>query len=92
MPQLIRIGEYTVYFRANENDPLEPFHVHVAKGIPSGDATKIWITQTGHCILCHNRSKIPVNILNKIMRLIEKNQDDIRKAWIDFFDEITYFC
>lgn len=56
------------------------------------DATKIWITQTGHCILCHNRSKIPVNILNKIMRLIEKNQDDIRKAWIDFFDEITYFC
>ena len=35
MPQVFKIAGYTVYFWVNENDPLEPVHVHIAKGIPS---------------------------------------------------------
>ncbi len=35
MPQIFKIGSYTVYFWMNEGNPLEPVHVHVAKGIPS---------------------------------------------------------
>ena len=32
MPQVFKIGSYWVYFWANENDPLEPIHVHVSQG------------------------------------------------------------
>ena len=56
MPQVFKIGSYWVYFWANENDPLEPIHVHVSQGAPSSNATKIWITRAGKCYLCH---KIP---------------------------------
>ncbi len=32
MPQIFRIGAYVIYFWANGSDPLEPVHVHMAKG------------------------------------------------------------
>ena len=44
MPQVFKIGAYWVYFWSNENDPLEPVHVHVSEGKPTKNATKIWIT------------------------------------------------
>lgn len=47
MPQVFKVGSYWVYFWANENDPLEPVHVHVCQGAPNGNATKIWITRAG---------------------------------------------
>ena len=30
MPQVFKVGAYLVYFWSDENDPLEPIHVHVA--------------------------------------------------------------
>lgn len=30
MPQLFKLGSYWVYFWANENNPVEPIHVHVS--------------------------------------------------------------
>ena len=27
MPQLLRIGPYSIYFWSNEGDPLEPIHL-----------------------------------------------------------------
>lgn len=47
MPQVFKIGSYWAYLGTNENDPLEPVHVHVAEGSPQPNATKIWITRTG---------------------------------------------
>ena len=35
MPQVFKVGSYWVYFWANENEPLEPIHVHVAQGHPT---------------------------------------------------------
>ena len=32
MPQILRIGPYSIYFWSNENDPLEPVHVHISEG------------------------------------------------------------
>lgn len=92
MPQLFRIGSYIIYFWANESDPLEPLHVHIAEGRPKADATKIWITQTGHCVLSNNRSQIPSNILKRMMRLIEANSDEIKERWLDMFGEVSFFC
>ena len=32
MPQIFRIGPYSIYFWSNESDPLEPIHVHISEG------------------------------------------------------------
>jgi hypothetical protein len=32
MPQIFRMGEYWIYFWTNENKPVEPIHVQIAKG------------------------------------------------------------
>ncbi|WP_352397902.1 DUF4160 domain-containing protein [[Clostridium] aminophilum] len=92
MPQILRIGPYIVYFWSNENNPLEPVHVHIAEGKATANATKLWITSTGKVILCNNNSKISEKILRKMMRLIEANTGRIVEEWIDHFGEVRYFC
>ena len=92
VPQLLRIGPYVVYFWSNESEPLEPVHVHIAKGKPVRDATKLWITSTGKVLLCNNRSKIPERLLNRLSRLIEANSEDFVRAWKEHFGEVRYYC
>lgn len=92
MPQVFKIGPYWVYFWANENDPLEPVHVHVSQGEPNAGATKIWITRAGKCILCHNRSQIRERTLKNIMEIIEARGAEVQEKWIAFFGEARYFC
>lgn len=92
MPQVFKIGQYWVYFWANENKPLEPIHVHVSPGIPQENATKIWITRRGKCLLSNNRSRIPERVLRNIMEVIEARSDEVIAKWKDFFHEIDFFC
>lgn len=92
MPQVFKVGSYWVYFWANENDPLEPIHVHVSQGTPTGNATKIWITKSGGCYLEHNNSKIPERVLRNIMDVIEARSDEVISKWVDFFGQIQYYC
>ncbi len=40
MPQIFRVGPYSIYFWSNENNPLEPIHVHIAEGRQQQNATK----------------------------------------------------
>ena len=92
MPQIFRFGAYWIYFWTNKCKPLEPVHVHVSKGSPSANATKIWITSSGNCLLCNNNSQIPKHILRNIMRMIEARHIDVTQAWFEYFGEIRYFC
>ncbi|MCD7820413.1 MAG: DUF4160 domain-containing protein [Lachnospiraceae bacterium] len=92
MPQIFKIGRYSVYFWSNESDPLEPVHVHVAEGRVSANATKIWITSSGKALLCNNTSRISKNDLRNIMRMIEANSQLIISQWYDQFGEIRYYC
>lgn len=92
MPQLLRIGPYSIYFWSNENDPLEPVHVHISEGRANSNATKLWITSTGKVLLCNNNSKIPERVLKKLIRVIEANSSDIINEWLECFGEIRYFC
>ena len=92
MPQILRIGPYSIYFWSNEGDPLEPVHVHISEGRATANATKVWITSTGKAILCNNNSKIPDKILKRMIRMIEANSADIIEEWLNRFDEIRYFC
>ncbi len=92
MPQIFRMGEYWIYFWTNENEPLEPMHVHVSKGKPVENSTKIWITSCGKALLCNNNSRIPEHTLFNIMRAIEARSDVIEEKWITYFNEIHYYC
>jgi len=92
MPQVFKIGSYWVYFWTNENEPLEPIHIHVAEGHPRPNATKIWITQAGKCLVGNNNSQIPENTLRNIVRIIEARSEDIISKWISYFGEIKYYC
>ena len=92
MPQLLRIGPYSISFWSNENDPLEPVHVHISEGRANSNATKLWITSTGKVLLANNNSKIPENILKKLIRIVEANSGDIINEWLKRFGEIRYYC
>lgn len=92
MPQVFKIGPYLVYMWSNENNPLEPVHVHIAEGLPVSNATKIWITQTGHCIVANNNSQIPEHKLREMIKIIEANSLMIISKWKDHFGEATYYC
>ena len=92
MPQIFKIGNYVVYFWANEGVPLEPIHVHISCGIPTGDATKVWITKAGKSILCNNASRIPERILNDLLSVIDARSFEIIQKWKNFFGAVKYYC
>lgn len=91
MPQIFRIGPYSIYFWSNESDPLEPILVHISEGRATSNATKIWITSTGKNVICNNNSHIPTNILKKLSRFIEANSSMIIEEWLSRFGEISYY-
>lgn len=92
LPKLFMVSGYTVYFWSNEND--EPIHVHVAKGKPTPNATKIWLTRSGGCILAGNGSKISDKELNELMDFISAQFFLICSKWKQAFvtDEIKFYC
>ena len=92
MPQVIKVGAYTIYFWLDEGRPLEPIHVHIAEGVPRANATKVWLTQSGKAMLASRHSDIPATDLRKLVRIVEANADLIREKWLDYFDEIRYYC
>lgn len=92
MPQIFRIGSYIVYFWSNENDPLEPVHVHIAEGQATANSTKVWITSSGKTLLCNNNSRIAQKTLRNLMRIIEANSNIIINKWYSQFGEIKYYC
>ena len=67
LPSLFIIGKYRVFFWSKEND--EPIHVHICSGKPTGNATKVWISSTGGCVLANNNSRIPEHELKKILEV-----------------------
>ena len=92
MPQLLRVGPYSIYFLSNENNPLEPIHVHISEGRASANATKLWISSTGKVVVCNNNSNIPERILRNLVRIIEANSAEIIDAWLEHFGEIRFYC
>ena len=92
LPQELRIGPYSVYFWSNENDPLEPVHVHISEGRAVPNATKVWITSKGKTLLCNNASQIPEKILFRLLKVIEANSEKIISDWLSHFGEIRFYC
>ena len=83
---------YKIYFWSNEN--CEPIHIHISKGNPTGNATKIWLTKCGGAIIANNNSNIPAGELKKILRIITDNYFLILDKWKNYFEgqEIKFYC
>lgn len=83
---------YKIYFWLNENN--EPIHVHISKGSPSGNSTKVWLTKSGGAIIANNNSNIPIGELKKILKVINDNYFLIIAKWKRFFEgqEIKFYC
>lgn len=92
LPSLFTVSGYKVFFWANENN--EPVHVHVSKGKPSPNATKIWLTRKGGCILASNGSNIPRKELSELMEFISAQFFLICNEWKKFFvtNDLSFYC
>lgn len=56
MPSIFNVFGYKIYFWSNENG--EPIHVHICKGVPRKNATKVWLTKEGKVKIEHNKSRV----------------------------------
>lgn len=83
MPKLYLFLGFTIFFWTAENG--EPVHVHVAKGRPASNATKIWLTRSGGCLLAHNKSQLSRRDLANVMDFVSLNHDEICKRWEEYF-------
>lgn len=92
LPNLFTVSGYKIYFWSNENN--ESIHVHVAKGKPISNGTKIWLTRNGGCILASNGSNISKKELNELMEFISAQFFLICAEWKKFFstNEIKFYC
>ncbi len=92
LPKLFTVSGYIVYFWSNEEG--EPIHVHVSKGKPSPNATKLWLTRDGGCIVASNGSKIPDRELSELMEFISAQFFLICIKWKEFYvtDTIRFYC
>jgi len=90
MPRLFLFQDLAIFFWTAENG--EPVHVHVARGKPSPNATKIWLTRNGGCILANNGSKLNKKELANVMDFVMLNHGQICDRWRDYFHgEISYY-
>lgn len=92
MPSIFIVGSYRVFFWSNENN--EPVHVHVAKGKPSANSTKIWLTKNGGCIVANNSGNIPAKELNELLEIIQAQYFLICSEWKKHFktNVINFYC
>ena len=88
MPKALRdfLG-LSFFFWSNEasGKTLEPIHIHVCKGSPTENATKIWLRQDGSVELCHNNSNLLPKELARALNYIECNYNAIVAEWYRHF-------
>ncbi|MBR4571700.1 MAG: DUF4160 domain-containing protein [Candidatus Riflebacteria bacterium] len=92
MPKLFVVGDYIIYFWTHES--TEPIHVHISRGKPNGESTKVWLTSKGGCIVANNKSRIPLHKLGYLLRIIEAQYEDICHEWKKLFgvSRIKFYC
>lgn len=78
MPTILRVGPYRLYFFSHEPD--EPAHVHVDRD----EATaKFWIRPVA---LARSAGFKPTE-LRTLERMIRNHQEDLLRAWHDYFGQ-----
>ena len=68
--------------------------MHISKGQPIQNSTKVWLTKAGGCILANNNSKISEKDLREILEVISNNYFFIISVWKKHFPsfEPKFYC
>ena len=68
--------------------------MHISKGKPVANSTKVWLTKAGGCIVANNNSKIPEKVLREILEVISNNYFFIISIWKKHFPsfELKFYC
>lgn len=77
MPTVLRLGPYRFFFYAGNRK--EPSHIHVER---DDNVAKFWLEP----VRLQRSGGFSRREVNRIRRLVEKNQQTILEAWHDFFD------
>ncbi len=79
MPVVFRERGFRFHFYANEGNPREPIHVHVAK--PGVDA-KFWLYPDVE--LAYNRG-YDAKTIRRLREIVIARREAIEEAWHEFF-------
>lgn len=68
--------------------------MHISKGQPKANTTKVWLTKAGGAIVSNNNSKIPEKDLRELLEVISNNYFFIISIWKKHFPsfEIKFYC
>ena len=88
----MKVFGYKIYFWSNENN--EPIHIHISKGKPTPNSTKVWLTKSGGCILANNNGRIPERELNRLLEIVPLYYLKIVSKWREKYgdDEVKFYC
>lgn len=81
MPLLWRVFGYTLYFWSNEIG--EPIHFHIAKNSRKHNDTKFWIYSDGSIHLAHNKGRVKLKDIDKIMMAC-RNPDIVNRIYLEW--------
>jgi hypothetical protein len=76
MPTVLRIGAYRFFFYSNENGGPHHIHVQHEKAL-----AKFWLNP----VSLASSVGFSAHELNKLLVLVESNQQIFREAWNEFF-------
>jgi hypothetical protein len=79
MPKVFDWNGYRFHFYANEGDPREPVHVHVAR---AGADAKFWLFPEVE--LAYNRG-YDARTIKRLQDVVAQRREDIEDAWNEFF-------
>lgn len=79
MPRLYDFLGFKIYFWASDGD--EPVHVHVSRGRPTRNSTKIWLTRAGGCVVARNTSGLTRRELSLVCEFVAAEHSRICSAW-----------
>ena len=80
MPKILEIDGYKFFFYSNEGEPLEKCHIHVRKHIK---VAKYWLDPE---VSIASNYGMTSKELNTIEKMIEDNQELIRRKWHEYFN------
>lgn len=55
------------------------------------NATKVWITSAGKCLVANNNSAIPERALRNVVRVAEARSAEIAAKWEERFGPAVYY-
>jgi Domain of unknown function (DUF4160) len=79
MPKVFDWNGFRFHFFANEGDPREPVHIHVAS---AGAKAKFWLFPQVE--LAYNRG-YDARTVKRLQEVVEQRRAEIEDAWNDYF-------